>query len=166
MRKMKKFKNLIALLALVLIAMWAPELRECFHFLGKADAIGSKLVVTEITMGILTIVAYCVWMWQKLSVPCGLTYAKVVALLFVMMPFWSNGVNCLSTQFVVTATLAVMLVVDLVIMKDRRITAVQGLKDVLVRDNPVEKDNYHRGQQARNLEKLGDRFLFQIKWNT
>ena len=74
--------------------------------------------------------------------------------------------NCLSTQFVVTATLAVMLVVDLVIMKDRRITAVQGLKDVLVRDNPVEKDNYHRGQQARNLEKLGDRFLFQIKWNT
>ena len=144
-------KKLLAVLLITILVLWTPELGEVCPFLGSADTVGVKMLITEGIICLSAIAIYAVWMFNKLHVPFWLSYIKLLLLILAIMPFFNGGFNISSTQFFAVMTLVAMFVTDAVVRYKRHGIKEADVKDVLVRDYPVGKDDYFRRSHARRL---------------
>lgn len=144
-------KKTLAIFFFLLLVFWMPEIGEACPFLGYADAICCKLLITEGIACLVTVVPYVIWIRKKLYLPWWLAYSKMLLLLLSTMPFWNSGFNICSTQFIIALTFVIMLVMDAFVLFRKSSMKKSGVQDVFVRDYPVGKDDYHRGSHARRL---------------
>lgn len=108
---------------------WMPEIGEACPFLGYADAICCKLLITEGIACLVTVVPYVIWIRKKLYLPWWLAYSKMLLLLLSMMPFWNSGFNICSTQFIIALTFVIMLVMDAFVLFRKSSMKKSGVQD-------------------------------------